>query len=212
MKIVKKKLSELHVDPENVRRHSKANLQAIATSMAKFGQRRVAVIRSNGRIIAGNGMYEAALEAGINELWCHIVPEEWTDDEARAFAIADNRTAELADWDEAQLIDNLSALSSEELLNAAGYTAQDFEDLVRKFTGEEIGKPDPEDEWVDMPEYENKNAQSVYKTIVHFMRHEDADDFFRHIDRPKAKFIYWPDAPAGGHDSRRVGQWELADE
>jgi len=212
VKVVKKQLSELKLDPNNVRRHSKSNLAAIAVSMQKFGQRRVAVIRSDGTIIAGNGMYEAALEAGINELWCHVVPDEWTDEEARAFAIADNRTAELADWDEAQLIDSLKAISSEELLNAAGYTTTDFEDLVRKFTGEEIGKPDPEDEWVDMPDYENKNAQSVYKTIVHFMTHQDADDFFRLLNKPKAKFIYFPNAPEGGHDSRRVGQWELADE
>lgn len=212
MKVVKKKLSELHVDPHNVRRHSKANLQAIATSLTQFGQRRVAVIRESGLIIAGNGMFEAALEAGVNELYCHVVPDEWTDEEARAFAIADNRTAELADWDEAQLIESLSALSSEELLNASGYTMQDFDDLVRKFTGEVRGKSDPEDEWVDMPDYENKNAQSVYKTIVHFMTQEDADDFFLMLDRPRAKFIYWPVAPPAGHDSRRVGQWELEDE
>jgi hypothetical protein len=212
MKVVKKSVAELHVDPQNVRRHSKANLEAIGVSLTKFGQRRVAVIRSNGRIIAGNGMFEAALEVGINELWCHVVPDEWSDDEARAFAIADNRTAELADWDEAQLIENLQTLNSEELLNAAGYTAQDFDDLVRRFTGEGIGKPNPEDEWVDMPDYENKNAQSVYKTIVHFMTHEDADDFFRLLGKARAKFIYYPDAPPGGNDSRRVGQWELADE
>jgi hypothetical protein len=211
VKIVSKDLAELHLDPNNVRRHSPANLKAIGRSLKQFGQRRVAVIRSNGMIIAGNGMYEAAYEVGVDKLWCHVVPDDWTDEEARAFAIADNRTAELADWDEAQLIDSLKAISSEELLDAAGYTAQDFEDLVRRFTGESIGKPDPEDEWVDMPDYENKNAQSVFKTIVHFMTQEDADDFFRLLGKPRSKFIYYPEAPEGGHDSRRVGQWELKD-
>ena len=113
MKIVKKELSQLHVDPNNVRRHSKANLEAIAVSLTKFGQRRVAVIRSDGRIIAGNGMFEAALEAGINELWCHVVPDDWSDDEARAFAIADNRTAELAKWNQEKLAEALSSVTED---------------------------------------------------------------------------------------------------
>jgi hypothetical protein len=211
VKLTQKKLSELKVDPNNARRHSQANLDAIRRSLQQFGQRRVAVIRSNGTIVAGNGMYEAALEEGLQTLWCHVVPDEWTDEQAQAFAIADNRTAELADWDEQQLIDSLSAFTSDELLAAAGYTEDDYNDLMRNYTGKVRGETDPNNEWVAMPDYEQPNAQAVYKTIVHFMTMEDADAFFEMVGRPRSKYIYWPDEDAAkGNDSRRVGEWRLA--
>ncbi len=210
MKLVQKKLSELRVDPKNARRHSQANLDAIARSLQQFGQRRAAVIRSDGTIVAGNGMFEAALETGLQTLYCHVVPDEWSDEQAQAFAIADNRTAELADWDEQQLIDSLTAFSSDELLAAAGYTAQDFDDLMRNYTGKERGGTDPASEWVAMPDFEQPNAQAVYKTIVHFMTHEDADAFFELMGRPRSKYMYWPEEDAAkGNDSRRVGEWRL---
>lgn len=211
MKLIPKKLSELKVDPNNARRHSLQNVEAITRSLLQFGQRRAAVIRADGTIVAGNGMYEAAMAAGFQTLHCHVVPDDWSDEQAQAFAIADNRTAELADWDEQQLIDSLSAFSSDDLLAAAGYTEQDFADLMRNYTGKAEGETDPSAEWVGMPDFDNPNAQAVYKTVVHFMTHEDADAFFQMVDRPRSKYIYWPDPDqAKGNDSRRVGEWKLA--
>ena len=110
MKLAKRRLDQLHPDPRNARTHSEANLAAITSSLRLFGQRRAAVVRSDGTILAGNGMYEAAKRLGIEELHVHIVPDEWTDDEARAFALADNRTAELAEWDQEILAQHLVEL------------------------------------------------------------------------------------------------------
>jgi ParB-like chromosome segregation protein Spo0J len=109
MKVVKRSISKLFEDDANARRHSQANIEAIKASLEAFGQQRAAVIRSDGRVLAGNGMLEAATRLGWTELHVTVVPDEWSDEQARAFALADNRTAELAEWDQevlaAQLVD-----------------------------------------------------------------------------------------------------------
>jgi site-specific DNA-methyltransferase (adenine-specific) len=100
-------IQDLTPDPENARTHDSKNLKAIAGSLEQFGQRKPIVITSNGVIIAGNGTVRAAKELG----WTHIdatrLPEDWTADKAKAYALADNRTAELADWDPKILADQL---------------------------------------------------------------------------------------------------------
>lgn len=111
MKIEKVKIDALGVDPENARTHSKRNIEAIAASLENFGQRRPLVVWDNV-IIAGNGTVEAAKSLG----WTHVevtrVPPEWTAEQARAYALADNRTSELADWDPEILASQLIDLDS----------------------------------------------------------------------------------------------------
>lgn len=91
------------LDPANVRTHSEKNLKAIAASLDKFGQRKPIVVH-NGTVIAGNGQLEAARTLLG---WTHIevaeAPADWTSDTATAFALADNKSAELAEWDTAGL-------------------------------------------------------------------------------------------------------------
>jgi len=112
MQVEKIAIKDLTPDPENARTHDSKNLKAIAGSLEQFGQRKPIVITSNGVIIAGNGTVRAAKELG----WTHIdatrLPEDWTADKAKAYALADNRTAELADWDPKILADQLIDLDS----------------------------------------------------------------------------------------------------
>lgn len=111
MKIEKVKIASLTPDPENARKHSKRNIDAIAVSLEKFGQRRPLVVWEN-IIIAGNGTLEAAQSLGWTEIEITRVPPDWTPEEARAYALADNRTGELADWDPSMLADQLLDLNS----------------------------------------------------------------------------------------------------
>ena len=92
----------LHPDPRNARRHDARNLAAIKASLRKFGQRLPIVVQREGMIVrAGNGRLQCAKDLGWTEIAAVIVDE--TDVDAVAFAIADNRTAELATWDPAQI-------------------------------------------------------------------------------------------------------------
>lgn len=96
-------IATLVPDPKNARSHDKDNLAAIKASLAKFGQRRPIVINvANGSVIeAGNGVYLAATELG----WTHLAAVRVHDDPANqtGYALADNRTAELADWNDGVL-------------------------------------------------------------------------------------------------------------
>jgi ParB-like chromosome segregation protein Spo0J len=103
-------IGTLKPDPANARKHSKRNLDAIAESLRQFGQQRAAVIRSDGTVLAGNGMLDAARALGWTQVSVTVVPDEWTDDQARAYALADNRAGELAEWDTAVLAEHLASL------------------------------------------------------------------------------------------------------
>jgi DNA modification methylase len=90
--------SQLALDPANARRHPEANLEAIKASLRVYGQRKPVVVnRRTGTIEAGNGTLQAALALG----WSYLAAVYVDDDPmtAAGFSIADNRTAELAEWD-----------------------------------------------------------------------------------------------------------------
>jgi ParB-like chromosome segregation protein Spo0J len=117
-------LTELSLDPSNVRKHSRRNLDAIKASLRKFGQQKPIVVDAKGIVLAGNGTLTAAQELGWTEI--QIVRTELAGVEATAFAIADNRTAELAEWDD-NLGDVLKSLQDEDVdLADLGYSAEDM--------------------------------------------------------------------------------------
>lgn len=92
-------LGDLTPDPANARKHDEKNLSAIMGSLRQFGQRIPIVVQEEGLIVrAGNGRLESAKRLGWTHLACVVVPEDNVS--AVAFAISDNRTAELAEWDD----------------------------------------------------------------------------------------------------------------
>lgn len=101
-------LESLELDPDNARRHPRANIDAIKTSLDKVGQRKPIVI-AVGTVFAGNGTVIAARELG----WTHLaaVPsEDLSSDALRAYAIADNATTDLGEWEAAKLREAVKAL------------------------------------------------------------------------------------------------------
>ena len=99
-------IESLELDPNNARKHSKRNLDAIAASLNKFGQRKPIVVH-NGTVIAGNGTLEAAKSLGWKEIGITRCPDDWDADTAKAYALADNRSSELAEWDDLVLANQL---------------------------------------------------------------------------------------------------------
>ena len=106
-------ITDLSLDPKNARKHSARNLDAIAASLLKFGQRKPLVVH-RGVVLAGNGTLEAARSLGWTEIDVAEVPDDWDNDTAKAYALADNRTAELAEWDESELAKQLLELVDHE--------------------------------------------------------------------------------------------------
>lgn len=106
-------VSELVFDPANARTHDEANLAAIRASLRVYGQRRPLVVnRRTGHVEAGNGTLQALLAE--NKTHAAVV---YVDDDpatAKGYSIADNRTAELATWDEKALADLMEDLDTED--------------------------------------------------------------------------------------------------
>jgi DNA modification methylase len=98
LKIESVPIEKLTFDPANARKHSDANLAAIAGSLKEFGQRKPIVITFDNVIVAGNGTVEAAKFLGWSDVDVVVVPADWSADQVKAFALADNRSAELAEW------------------------------------------------------------------------------------------------------------------
>lgn len=98
LKIESLPIESLTFDPANARKHSEANLSAIEQSLRLFGQRKPIVITSDNLIVAGNGTVEAALFLGWTDIAVVRVPADWDATQVQAFALADNRTSELAEW------------------------------------------------------------------------------------------------------------------
>jgi len=131
----------LNLDPANARLHPEKNLAAIRASLHRFGQRMPIVVQKDGMVVrAGNGRVAAARELGWTHIAAVVVDEK--DVEAVAFAIADNRTAELAEWDEEALAKLIRSLGADVELADIGFTDSEVEQLFREAFPEEGGAPD----------------------------------------------------------------------
>lgn len=112
LRVTKVKISSLQSDPDNARKHSTQNIDSIAGSLRRFGQRKPLVVTGANIVIAGNGTLEAAKQLGWSEIVVSYIPADWTFEQARAYALADNRTAELAEWDNDKLAMQLIELDA----------------------------------------------------------------------------------------------------
>ena len=128
MKLTTTKITELSLDPSNVRKHGRKNLDAIKASLRKFGQQKPIVVDAKGIVLAGNGTLAAAQELGWTEI--EIVRTQLEGVEATMFAIADNRTAELAEWEDSlpDVIKSLLAagVASEDI----GFSQMEIDDMM----------------------------------------------------------------------------------
>lgn len=97
MKIQERKLETIKPYPNNPRRNDEA-VQAVAASIREFGFKQPIVVDKDGVIIVGHTRYKAAKELGMDTVPV-LVADDLTEDQARAYRLADNKTGELAGWD-----------------------------------------------------------------------------------------------------------------
>jgi hypothetical protein len=105
-------IKDLVPDPENRRKHNPRNIGMLVDALHAVGAARSIVIDEDNVVLAGNGVLEAASEAGITSV--RVVETDGNEvvavrrkgldeQQKRALAIYDNRTAELAEWNDEQL-------------------------------------------------------------------------------------------------------------
>ena len=95
--IVYKKINELYLNEKNPRKNDNA-VDAVAKSIEKYGFKNPLIIDSNGKIWCGNTRYKASKKLGLKEVPC-IIADDLTEEQIREYALLDNKTNELADWD-----------------------------------------------------------------------------------------------------------------
>lgn len=128
-------LCDLKQDPDNARKHSRRNLKAIASSLKRFGQQKPIVINQENQIIAGHGTAAAASSLGWQTI--AALRSSLKGHEATAYAIADNRTAELAQWHTDVLAQQLAALQIDPTSpsEACGFDEAQIQKVIDEATG-----------------------------------------------------------------------------
>jgi ParB-like chromosome segregation protein Spo0J len=130
MQIFKIKVADLSADPANARKHDEKNVDSIIASLRRFGQQKPIVIDASKVVRAGSGTLEAAKRIGWETIEC--VETNLKGSDAIAYAIADNRTAELAEWDDDVLAAQLNGLLADDpdLLLAAGFSDEELQEML----------------------------------------------------------------------------------
>jgi len=120
-------LSDLVPDTANARKHSDRNVEEVARSIREFGQHAPLVVQEGtNRILVGNCRYEAMMSLGWEKAAVYYV----NDDNIQAVrrSLADNRTAELAEWDDDTLTSLLNSLGAD--VDVPGWSNDEIEALL----------------------------------------------------------------------------------
>lgn len=102
-------IGRLRARPDNPMDHPPEQVAQIAASMRTWGWTNPVLVDEEGEIIAGHGRVLAALSLGYLEVPV-MVATGWSDDQKRAYVIADNKIAQNGDWDKTKLRSELDAL------------------------------------------------------------------------------------------------------
>lgn len=109
MQVESRSIREIKPYEHNPRSNDGA-VDAVAASIKEFGWQQPIVVDKDGVIIAGHTRYKAAKKLGLKEVPV-VVAENLTDEQVRAYRLADNKTGELAEWDFSALEEELSGIA-----------------------------------------------------------------------------------------------------
>lgn len=115
-------ISELHPYENNARTHSPSQLEAISNSIKEFGFINPVIIDENNMILVGHGRIEASKILGITQAPYRRITN-LTEDQKKAYILADNRLSDLGGWDEEMLAQELESIQ----LDMSAFGFEDFE-------------------------------------------------------------------------------------
>jgi DNA modification methylase len=142
MQVELRNVADIQLYPHNPRRNDHA-VAAVAAAIREFGFRQPLVVDEAGVIVVGSTRYKAALHLGLPEVPVHVA-HGLSPAQLRAYRISDNKLAELAEWDDTLLVQELAALQKMDFdLDVVGFSADELQELF----GAEIepGLIDPDD-------------------------------------------------------------------
>lgn len=184
--VVMMPLDELTPYENNPRKNDEA-VQYVMASIQEFGFKVPLVVDSFGVIVAGHTRYKAAKKLKMKEVPC-VVADDLDDEQIKAFRLADNKTAELSDWD----------------LDLLGKELAGIDGLDMGLFGFNLGEGLDEDEednpytWdINIPQYQIKGERPDIADLVdrarasQLMEHIVAAAEAGTISREERDFLMW---------------------
>jgi len=192
MKIETVPIDSLKPDSDNVRNHNEANIESIRKSLNRFGQVDPIIVDADDVIRSGNARWQVLKDMGKTHVV--VMKTDLRGDEARAYAIAANRTAELAEWNDIELAKQLKELQiqDQELLEACGFDERELERRLIALSAD-LASNSEDQEWLDMPDME-ADKDCHRSLIVHFELEEHVDAFLKILNvtiTPTTKYFWW---------------------
>lgn len=155
MNIVNKKLTDLIPYDKNPRKNDEA-VKYVAESIKQFGFKVPIVIDKNNVIVAGHTRYKASKKLKLEEVPC-IVADDLTEEQIKAYRLADNKVAEKAEWDFDLLGEELEDLFDFDM------TMFGFDDVLE----EEPAEVKEDDFEVSPPEIPKSKSGDIYQLGIH---------------------------------------------
>jgi len=144
MKIEQWDIERVKPYEKNPRRNDKA-VQAVADSIREFGFRQPIVVDDAGVIVVGHTRYKAALKLGLKTVPIHVATD-LTPQQARAYRLDDNRSAQNAEWDIDLLPIELGELRDDGFdLKLVGFSDKELTEYLREFDTDLEDGDDPDE-------------------------------------------------------------------
>ena len=172
MKIENIQLSEIKPYPNNPRSNDMA-VEKVAASIKEFGFNSPIVVDKDFVVICGHTRLKAAQRLGL-ETAPVVVAEHLSPEQVKAYRIADNKTAEIAEWNDTLLISEILNLQDANFdLSLLGFDDEELEDLLNSDDSITTGMTDP-DEVPSTPEIPDSTPGEIYQLGTHTLLCGDA--------------------------------------
>lgn len=140
IKIIEKKVADL-IPYENNARINDGAVDAVANSIKEFGIKNPIIIDRDNVIVCGHTRIKACEKLGIETVPC-VVADDLTDEQIKAFRIADNSTAQIAEWDLEKLQAELENIDMDMVQFGLQEQIEEIEKSLDNGYGEEFTLPD----------------------------------------------------------------------
>lgn len=188
MDIVNLRIGEIKPYENNPRKNDGA-VEAVANSIKEFGFKVPIVIDKNKVIVTGHTRYKAAQELGLEEVPC-LIADDLTQEQIKAFRLADNKVGEIAEWDFDLLAGELEGITE---LDMEAFGFDEIEDV-------EESEGVVEDDYNAPPPEEPKSKRGdIYKLGNHRLMCGDStslSDVEKLMDGEKVDLVF-TDPPYG---------------
>ncbi len=208
MQITNMKITDIRPYEKNPRINDGA-VEAVANSIREFGFRSPIVVDKDFVIIAGHTRHKAALSLGLEKVPVHVA-DNLTPEQIRAYRIADNKTAEIAEWNYELLPLELRELQETDFdLSLLGFDTDELDKLLNGDMENTVmaGETDP-DAVPEAPEEPISKRGEVYRLGSHLLMCGDAtsaDDVAKLMGASQAD-LWLTDPPYNVAYSNSLGQ------